>query len=124
MLTGQLPIGHFDPPSRRKGVPKGLDEVVQRSLAQRPEERYQSAGDVSEDLRRHRVDAPVGGGKGSAASRANARATAPQEGRMPRSLKAVWLTAMLALLSLVLLRGCSWFVCRLAVSCRTRIGLR
>jgi len=28
MLTGQLPMGHYDPPSRRKGVPKGLDGVV------------------------------------------------------------------------------------------------
>ncbi|MCK5943522.1 MAG: protein kinase, partial [Planctomycetes bacterium] len=58
MLTGQLPLGHFDPPSSRQGVPKGLDQVVQRSLAQRPEQRYQRASEVGDDLRRQRVEPP------------------------------------------------------------------
>ncbi|MCP5040054.1 MAG: serine/threonine protein kinase, partial [bacterium] len=50
MLTGQLPIGHFDPPSTRSGVPRGLDAVVQRALAQQPENRYQHAGEVRRDV--------------------------------------------------------------------------
>jgi hypothetical protein len=50
MLTGQLPIGHFDPPSQRPGVPHGLDGVVQRALAQQPERRYQAAREVRTDL--------------------------------------------------------------------------
>ncbi|MFN3241704.1 MAG: bifunctional serine/threonine protein kinase/MFS transporter [Planctomycetota bacterium] len=58
MLTGQLPLGHFDPPSARQGVPKGLDQVVQRSLAQRPEQRYQRASEVGDELRRQHAEAP------------------------------------------------------------------
>lgn len=103
MLTGQLPIGHFDPPSRRKGVPKGLDAVVQRSLAQRPEERFQQACDVSSELQRHPVNAPD---KHSAASghRSSVGARAAGEvvsGRVPGLLKAVWIIAALALIGMM-----------------------
>jgi tRNA A-37 threonylcarbamoyl transferase component Bud32 len=72
MLTGQLPLGHFDPPSRRPGVPRGLDEVVRRTLAQRPENRYQRAGDVQTDVElqaRSMPEAPrAGSGAGDASS--------------------------------------------------------
>lgn len=104
MLTGQLPIGHFDPPSRRQGVPKGLDGVVQRSLAQRPEERFQRAGDVSDELQRHRVAGATARGRASGGSSAsNASSFAAGDGRMPGPLKTVWLTAALAFLSFILL---------------------
>lgn len=56
MLTGQLPIGHFDPPSQRGGVPRGLDEVVRRALAQQPEKRYQHVREVQTDVERHAQD--------------------------------------------------------------------
>ncbi len=52
MLTGELPIGTYDPPSRRSGTSPGLDEVVRRTLAQQPDERYQSAREVGSDVRR------------------------------------------------------------------------
>jgi hypothetical protein len=58
MLTGQLPIGHFDPPSQRPGVPQGLDGVVQRALAQQPERRYQAAREVRTDLELQGRSAP------------------------------------------------------------------
>ena len=50
MLTGNLPLGNFDPPSRRGGVPQGLDAVVRRALAQQPENRYQHASEVQSDV--------------------------------------------------------------------------
>lgn len=53
MLTGKLPIGHFKLPSfLRPDVPMGLDAVVTRCLAEAPDERYQSAAEIRDDLLR------------------------------------------------------------------------
>ena len=52
MLTGELPIGRFDPPSRKVQVDVRLDEVVLRVLAKDPERRYQQASDVAVDVKR------------------------------------------------------------------------
>ncbi len=46
MLTGELPLGHFAPPSRKVQVDVRLDEVVLRALAKEPELRYQQANEV------------------------------------------------------------------------------
>ena len=50
MLTGEIPAGHFDPPSQRVVVDVRLDEVVLRSLARDPERRYQHVSDVKTEL--------------------------------------------------------------------------
>ena len=50
MLTGQLPIGRFAPPSKRVQVDVRLDEVVLRALESEPEQRYQHASDVRTDI--------------------------------------------------------------------------
>lgn len=52
LLTGQLPLGHFELPSRLARVSPAVDEVVMRSLQSAPENRYQSAEDVQRDLDR------------------------------------------------------------------------
>ena len=57
MLTGQVPAGHFDPPSKKVEVDVRLDAVVLRSLAREPERRYQQASAVKTD-----VEAVVGNG--------------------------------------------------------------
>ena len=50
MLTGELPLGKFQPPSQKVQVDVRLDEVVLRSLAKEPElplstrQRSQNAG--------------------------------------------------------------------------------
>jgi serine/threonine protein kinase len=50
MLTGELPRGVFQPPSRKAGSDARLDQVVQRALQERPEDRYQAADDLKNDV--------------------------------------------------------------------------
>jgi serine/threonine protein kinase len=50
MLTGQLPIGHFVPPSQKVQVDIRLDKVVLKSLAHEPERRYQHASEIKTDV--------------------------------------------------------------------------
>ncbi|MHC4879457.1 MAG: serine/threonine-protein kinase [Planctomycetota bacterium] len=50
MLTGELPIGRFDPPSRKVIVDVRLDEVVLRTLQKEPGRRYQHVSDVSHEV--------------------------------------------------------------------------
>ena len=66
MLTGSLPFNgdttlaiilmqmHDMPPSLQEvnpGLPSALDEVIQRALAKKPEDRYPSAGELSDAFR-------------------------------------------------------------------------
>ncbi len=46
MLTGELPIGRFAPPSRKVQIDVRLDEVVLRALEKEPERRYQQASQL------------------------------------------------------------------------------
>ncbi len=46
MLTGELPLGSFPPPSSRAGVDARLDGVVLRALESERDRRWQSASDV------------------------------------------------------------------------------
>lgn len=46
MLTGELPLGKFQPPSKKVHVDVRLDEVVLHALEKEPERRYQQASDV------------------------------------------------------------------------------
>lgn len=50
MLTGELPLGRFAPPSQKARVDARLDEVVFRSLEKEPGRRYQHASDVQNDV--------------------------------------------------------------------------
>jgi predicted Ser/Thr protein kinase len=50
MLTGQLPIGRFELPSKKVQVDVRLDEIVLRSLESEPDRRYQHAVDVKTDV--------------------------------------------------------------------------
>ncbi len=46
LLTGELPIGHFAPPSEKAPVDVRLDQIVLKALAERPEARWQSAREL------------------------------------------------------------------------------
>ncbi len=50
MLTGELPIGRFEPPSKKVQIDVRLDEVVLRSLESVPDRRYQHASEVKTDV--------------------------------------------------------------------------
>ena len=52
MLTGELPVGRFDPPSKKVTIDVRLDEVVLRALENSPERRYQHARDMGDDVTR------------------------------------------------------------------------
>lgn len=50
LLTGDVPTGHFDPPSKRVQIDARLDEVVLRALAQERDKRYQHVSEVKTDV--------------------------------------------------------------------------
>jgi serine/threonine protein kinase len=50
MLTGELPLGRFPPPSRKVQVDVRLDEVVLRALEKEPEQRYQHISEVKTEV--------------------------------------------------------------------------
>ena len=50
LLTGELPLGRFSPPSERAETDVRLDEVVLRTLAREPDRRYQQASQVKTDV--------------------------------------------------------------------------
>lgn len=50
LLTGELPIGRFAPPSQKAKVGSRVDRAVLRTLESEPERRYQQASDLKADL--------------------------------------------------------------------------
>jgi len=50
VLTGELPLGKFSPPSKVAQVDVGLDEVVVRALEKEPARRYQHVSDLGTDV--------------------------------------------------------------------------
>jgi len=50
MLTGELPLGKFQPPSKKVQVDVRLDEVVLHTLEKEPDRRYQHASEVKTDV--------------------------------------------------------------------------
>lgn len=52
LLTGELPLGRFQPPSAKAQLDARLDEVVLRTLEKEPDRRYQHASEVRTDVNR------------------------------------------------------------------------
>lgn len=50
MLTGELPLGRFAPPSQKVQVDVRLDEVVLKTLEKEPERRYQQAAEMKSEM--------------------------------------------------------------------------
>ncbi len=72
MLTGELPLGKFQPPSAKVQIDVRLDEVVLHALEKEPERRYQQASQVKTAVETI-VTTPSGGGS------ANQDAAVPSE---------------------------------------------
>jgi serine/threonine protein kinase len=50
MLTGELPLGRFSPPSQKVQIDIRIDEIVLRTLEKEPARRYQQVSDVRTEL--------------------------------------------------------------------------
>jgi serine/threonine protein kinase len=77
LLTGELPLGRFQPPSKKVQVDVRLDEVVLRALEKEPDLRYQQASQV-----RTEVDLAAR----RATQQDQASASPPRKGRIQRLL--------------------------------------
>ena len=111
MLTGELPLGRFPPPSRRAEVNARIDDIVLRTLAKERELRHQSATEVKTDVQ-GAATAKAPASDAPAAEPASAPGTGSPLARLPR----------LVLWSLVLffggaaLGGAGFFCSRLALA--------
>jgi hypothetical protein len=95
LLTGELPLGKFAPPSSRVEVDVRIDQVVLRALEAEPARRYQRVSEVKSDVE------AVAAGAG-----APAPPEAPEAGRQLRPifwLLACWNAVVLAI---------AWSLCR------------
>ncbi len=61
LLTGELPLGKFSPPSERVQVDVRLDEVVLHTLEKEPSRRYQHVSEVKTDV--ENIARTEGGGR-------------------------------------------------------------
>jgi serine/threonine protein kinase len=59
MLTGQLPVGKFDPPAKKAAVDQRIDQVVMKALEADRERRYRRAGEMGTDIRKITTDVRV-----------------------------------------------------------------
>lgn len=87
MLTGELPIGRFAPPSQKVQVDVRLDNVVLRTLEKEPERRYQHASEVKTDV--EIIKADTVGPKAPIAGTGQALIPAPAINRMEKHITIV-----------------------------------
>ncbi len=82
LLTGELPLGRFAPPSEKAHVSADLDHVVLRTLEKEPDRRYQHANEVK--------TAVEGLGDARRASLPPAAAATPSRLRVPFTIAKVY----------------------------------
>ncbi|HEV7223439.1 MAG TPA: serine/threonine-protein kinase, partial [Pirellulales bacterium] len=104
MLTGELPIGRFAPPSAKGNVDARLDDVVHKTLEKEPDRRYQHASEVKTD-----VDGIAAGNAIGAISRPRGRVSLD---RLWRDWRADWQCDAWQIIKLALL--CIYAFCMLA----------
>jgi serine/threonine protein kinase len=69
MLTGELPLGRFAPPSSKARIDPRLDSIVFRALEREPGQRYQRISEIKTDLRAmaaNEIPGATGGGQQAA----------------------------------------------------------
>ena len=104
-LGGHLPLGDQSPPLERLNprVTPGLSDIVADSVSPRPEDRYPSAADLAEDLRRHLRDQPLAG----VPNRSLAERWNKWRRRRPGALRATLAAACVAAGTVVVVTGAS-----------------
>ena len=75
LLTGELPIGRFAPPSARTGCSKRLDDLVMRTLEKDPGQRFQQASMIGSAVRELESAVDQRSGKGRSSRRSLGRNT-------------------------------------------------
>jgi serine/threonine protein kinase len=81
MLTGELPLGKFQPPSQKVQVDVRLDEVVLHALEKEPDRRYQQVSELKTQV--DTIATTPGGGGGATAPSGSQVAAAPSIIRLP-----------------------------------------
>jgi capsular polysaccharide biosynthesis protein len=94
MLTGELPIGRFAPPSEKSTVDPRVDEVVLRALEKERERRQKSAGEVKTQVE---TIAATGGGAGAGASASTPPSPAGDARAIPGTGRHLWRGAVAGL---------------------------
>ncbi|HET6882142.1 MAG TPA: serine/threonine-protein kinase [Pirellulales bacterium] len=108
MLTGELPLGRFAPPSQKVHVDVRLDEIVLRTLEREPDRRYQHASDVKSEVesivsRSAPTPTPV---DNVASTKCCSQVRAPAIGLVITGiLNWIWVTVMVAVFSYVMTFG-------------------
>jgi eukaryotic-like serine/threonine-protein kinase len=125
MLTGELPLGKFQPPSKKVHLDVRLDQVVLHTLEKEPERRYQQVGEVKTDVESiaespptvppaaARVPPQTGAVAPAANSQASASATSVTAPAVGLMIAAAWkfFSALVAVLFLAIPGGwaSNWF---------------
>ena len=73
LLTGELPLGRFGPPSAKTPVDSRVDDVVMRTLEKEREKRFQSAGEMRTQVQNLNADSPPVVANGAAPTTSGAR---------------------------------------------------
>jgi hypothetical protein len=101
LLTGELPLGRFAPPSDKAPLDPRVDEVVMRALEKKREQRYQNVGEVKTE-----VEAITQSRTWGEAEAAGAAATLPPASKAPgltrKTARFATLSAILTGISLLL----------------------
>jgi hypothetical protein len=77
MLTGELPLGKFQPPSKKVHIDVRLDEIVLRALEKEPERRYQQVSEVKTQVETVAATPEVGRSQGDEAQIENQSSLTP-----------------------------------------------
>ena len=80
LLTGELPIGRFAPPSKKVQIDVRLDEVVLRALEKEPEQRYQHASELRTSVDQITATPNVRHGRAPPGRKTDLPPTAPEHG--------------------------------------------
>jgi predicted Ser/Thr protein kinase len=76
LLTGDVPMGRFAPPSKKVQIDVRLDEVVLKALEREPEQRYQHASDLKTEIEAVHGSTPKAPGAASPTAAPTGRALA------------------------------------------------